>query len=234
MDAQEREALLTRAEEFIKSFESPAAAAAYFGKAENTILKWLKLRRFPQAVFNAINQPPAPPSGSEPLANEDYVTATQDRVESESNAEAKIQNLHERLQYLEELCATLSEQQDDVQQQIVQFALAGSSLSDNSGVRPGHSTRAVPPRGPRTAENSVVVGSRIVSRDGGGPGAVGSGMAPTREEANGSRNSGTGRLAGPAEHRPQIKPGDPGWNPDWNTLKPKVMMVPASSWPVSR
>jgi hypothetical protein len=207
--------LAKQAEAFIRQFGDDKAIAKQFNTSVGFVRKWIKEGKYPQKVFEAMfeaatagQQAEPEPAPSEP----EYEPAPKEEFQPEpeqtvlGEIKAMLQDLHGRLQDME-----------------------GFVYEQGPGARIPHSS-VRPPNGAANALKAAgIVDPGLPLR----PPGTGSGRAPTRAEAHASTQGPRGNPAGPAHAKVVIKPGDPGWNPGWNSPRPKPQTVQVV-WPNSR
>lgn len=207
--------LFDRATEFLNGIGDDEAVAKHFGLKTGAVTLWKRKKQYPQKVFEAMYGEAMRQQEEQPAPQGESESPTYEEVQEiigPVETDAKLNDLNTRISGLESGIQALLERLDQPPK---------TNLPASSVRPPG-----------RTADRLKAAG--IIN-----PG-IGSGVAPTRDEAHNSASGGKGRPAGPAEARAMIKRGDPGWNgrssPDkrdgWNDPKSKPQFV--QMWPSNR
>lgn len=173
------------------------AASEATGVSIQSVRAWLRTKSIPGKQLDAILEAelPEPEEGASIIDETESQDATDTRLSGTTeltDTEAKLQDLHERVELLEN-----------------QMAAAVGRGVDQQG---GGGNRALVP--------SYQGAQRQDTRNGVGY-AVQPGRAPTREQAHNSGRGGRGRTAGPAQPRTR-QPGAFQGNKMWNVPKPSV------------
>ncbi len=231
--------------EYCKSFGNRKAIADHFNVKPGQITSWLNFGKFPQEVYDEMYE--AALNGLTTVAVEEplpeWVNEAPEVESTEAVAPTTLDDIKNMLLDLHRRVENVESGNVTTPGPLSPEEAAGQKVP-HSGVRPPSAG------GQRSALKAAgIVDPGLPQRPEKREVGIGTGIAPSRAEANASAGGERGNPAGPAKVRRQIQQGDPGWNgrvkdakgnviaPGWNDAKPKmqVMAVPVgAAWPVSR
>jgi hypothetical protein len=212
--------------EWLQGIGDEQMIADHFGIKKQAVVLWFRKKQYPQKVFEAYyawcqEQMQEKPEQAELETGTGTTGTNAQSVSFDTNGQT------------EDAIGSRTDQRLNQIEGVMQDIINLLQNQQEQGPNVPHSAVRPPNRA-----NSAMAAAGIIN-----PG-IGSGIAPTRDQAHRSAEGSSGRPAGPAQAREPIKPGDPGWNgrvydekgniikKGWNDAAAKPQMV--AMWPSPR